>query len=146
MASRMSVSDQVGSSPPTRGTRAVDGQHLQLPRFIPAYAGNTSRAPCRRARAAVHPRLRGEHRKRWGWINETNGSSPPTRGTRVPLLSSNVPTRFIPAYAGNTSLARTEDASIPVHPRLRGEHLSTTAYKMGTTGSSPPTRGTQMNV
>ena len=91
---------------------------------------------------AIHPRLRGEHAKS-GWTHySTIGSSPLTRGTRMIARAIAQQTgsspltrgthahakmvirepRFIPAYAGNTSLG--ESSARP------------------TVGSSPLTRGT----
>ena len=73
------------------------------PRFIPAYAGNSEVISPSQAEKLVHPRLRGELTKIL--ISEAIpvGSSPLTRGTRkIRALSSGI-TRFIPAYAGNSS-------------------------------------------
>ena len=50
--------------------------------------------------------------------------------------------RFIPAHAGNTPLPLPSRFRLPVHPRTRGEHWSLASLAVGTTGSSPHTRGT----
>ena len=54
--------------------------------------------------------------------------------------------RFIPAYAGNTPSPRARSTPGTVHPRLRGEHAMVTAQSVGKAGSSPPTRGTPLQV
>ena len=53
-----------GSSPLARGTRRLRGRARTGPRFIPARAGNTGGTRSRGRRRAVHPRSRGEHRRR----------------------------------------------------------------------------------
>ena len=50
-----------GSSPHTRGTRVAAAHAVQLRRFIPAHAGNTSRRTRTPPGKPVHPRTRGEH-------------------------------------------------------------------------------------
>ena len=49
-----------GSSPLTRGTQAHSCQSCSRCRFIPAYAGNSSRGSRQSCKEPVHPRLRGE--------------------------------------------------------------------------------------
>ena len=71
-----------GSSPLTRGTPMAGHVYRGDPRFIPAYAGNTSHSAVALRMAAVHPRLRGEHRKALRTRIALRGSSPLTRGTR----------------------------------------------------------------
>ena len=53
--------------------------------------------------------------------------------------------RFIPAYAGNSYSLQIEEPSIAVHPRLRGELDQGGGIGVETNGSSPLTRGTQIN-
>ena len=90
-----------GSSPLTRGT---------LKQFLQTTSDTT-----------VHPRLRGELSVDWGILLNKIGSSPLTRGTHVLNDTTISPVRFIPAYAGNSALARQNAAQVAVHPRLRGE-------------------------
>ena len=91
-----------GSSPLTRGTLYP---HLYPPsgnRFIPAYAGNsTKRGPGRRS-GTVHPRLRGELTGTAVKFPIASGSSPLTRGTHNAPDNQKHRCRFIPAYAGNS--------------------------------------------
>ena len=91
-----------GSSPRMRGTLLSRPNPVHGFRFIPAYAGNTSRSPSPTARRAVHPRVCGEHCLCRSRSTELRGSSPRMRGTRC-LGQYMLPYfRFIPAYAGNT--------------------------------------------
>ena len=70
------------------------------------------------------------------------GSSPRARGTQyIDLLLTKVP-RFIPASAGNTGREQTPIGWCPVHPRERGEHLTSSAPVLSSVGSSPRARGT----
>ena len=89
-----------GSSPQARGTHFFPCQHLFSGRFIPAGAGNTA-AHCRSTTSCpVHPRRRGEHRRRPLIVYVTPGSSPQARGTLVIIETSSTTRRFIPAGRG----------------------------------------------
>ena len=130
-----------GSSPLTRGTRRDEYPVLGHLRFIPAYAGNSLLGFYRRSGRTVHPRLRGELLLTRCPLERTTGSSPLTRGTRVGIHFSdgingsspltrgthelaypnNQPSRFIPAYAGNSLFRMNRSSLRTVHPRLRGE-------------------------
>ncbi len=137
-----------GSSPPARGTPHPGRCPCVIQRFIPACAGNTDGAGQARLprHRTVHPRLRGEHAavERKG-IGEF-GSSPPARGTPVPMDYYPLKHRFIPACAGNTAEAMTISSCRSVHPRLRGEHAFIAVGDGGEAGSSPPARGTRVDV
>ncbi len=111
-----------GSSPHTRGTRAVLGVPLRQTRFIPAHAGNTAPIGQASCHHAVHPRTRGEH-----------------LGRHARALHSD---RFIPAHAGNTVGRWVRRTPAPVHPRTRGEHIDRDRPVKRNAGSSPHTRGT----
>ena len=112
------------------------------PRFIPAYAGNTRCSSTMSSTPPVHPRIRGEHllSGQGGWRDP--GSSPHTRGTPDSPSRQEYPTRFIPAYAGNTAPVSPLGPRLPVHPRIRGEHRARTYPGCPSPGSSPHTRGT----
>ena len=74
------------------------------------------------------------------------GSSPLTRGTPIKSEIKRLTSRFIPAYAGNSSSLTSSLVSSSVHPRLRGE-LHIMHYLFNTVnGSSPLTRGTLMSI
>ena len=134
-----------GSSPLARGTRAVVGAHLQHPRFIPAGAGNTCSQAKHFPLLTVHPRWRGEHSGSSSARRGSGGSSPLARGTGFQRLDDRGIRRFIPAGAGNTTRHAEARRERAVHPRWRGEHLSTCPALMVTCGSSPLARGTQVD-
>ena len=94
----------VGSSPLTRGTQRLVDDGRGRVRFIPAYAGNTAAFYRPFSDATVHPRLRGEHGRRNLMHSSRLGSSPLTRGTPPGVGPVPVRGRFIPAYAGNTTI------------------------------------------
>ncbi len=151
----------IGSSPHARGILRAKDQSAGILRFIPAYTRDTfpiSRAWLRRA---VHPRVRGEYKSEKQEVWCVYGSSPRTRGilegkqNRVKRLGSSprtrgillsvgrvqTPTRFIPAYAGDTRSGSLRCQGTPVHPRVRGGYpigLPRNEYRRG---SSPRTRG-----
>ena len=113
---------RTGSSPLTRGTRAVFSDNRTKMRFIPAYAGNSGIEPMHYLPSTVHPRLRGEL----------------IGGSRAPIST----VRFIPAYAGNSIFRPSLKAPRAVHPRLRGELITSEVIAAVSAGSSPLTRGT----
>ena len=92
----------LGSSPLTRGALGV----LRLPRnpvgLIPAHAGSTGGKRATSAPTRAHPRSRGEHSALRALRASCRGSSPLTRGARVPALSTRIRQRLIPAHAGST--------------------------------------------
>ncbi len=131
-----------GSSPRTRGTdrdRLADGQQA---RFIPAHAGNSATSAPRRRAGSVHPRARGEQRRRRRDLWCEAGSSPRTRGTVLKLGRAQFISRFIPAHAGNRPRRPPPTAAPAVHPRARGEQTIRSIAKTESAGSSPRTRGT----
>ncbi len=112
----------IGSSPRVRGTQQAAIYLIFHHRFIPACAGNTDISYLHASHSPVHPRVCGEHRCETLFSRSHVGSSPRVRGTRTCVgLSCGIP-RFIPACAGNTSVAKTYRRSRSVHPRVCGEH------------------------
>ncbi len=91
---------------------------------------------------AVHPRDRGERKNAHCHLTLTTGSSPRSRGTRIPFLSVRLQRRFIPAIAGNARLLPAATLPDSVHPRDRGERPASRAAKRMSDGSSPRSRGT----
>ena len=116
-----SASLTAGSSPHTRGTRLAHQRNSSARRFIPAYAGNAASVLSPSWPASVHPRIRGERFVVVDADMMFSGSSPHTRGTLSPDEPLQARRRFIPAYAGNATLAPVEYALLTVHPRIRGE-------------------------
>ena len=92
-----------GSSPHARGTLTATVIVEETRRFIPACAGNTLPVLHGTDYAAVHPRMRGEHRHFANVEGSNGGSSPHARGTQVVDQGAVRRTRFIPACAGNTN-------------------------------------------
>ena len=137
---------QPGSSPRGRGTQGGTDIETIEERFIPAWAGNTNFPEFHIHHPTVHPRVGGEHI----WISiscsSDIGSSPRGRGTLRYPNRRRVPTRFIPAWAGNTDFFDVPKIERPVHPRVGGEHIWGTRGVVGTDGSSPRGRGTRYPV
>ena len=119
---RSSLTITSGSSPHVRGTLIAAKPGRQVPRFIPACAGNASDP------LAVTVLL--------------TGSSPHVRGTLS--LASAIPGfhRFIPACAGNARPDRMAMLTMTVHPRMCGERLWSSPIFGDGDGSSPHVRGT----
>ena len=65
------------------------------------------------------------------------------RGTHVARVDRQAEFGIIPAYAGNTSLARSSTDSRRDHPRVCGEHWHCFSLFCGWLGSSPRMRGTR---
>ena len=139
-ASGLAVS--IGSSPRARGTLSRRAGCSSADRFIPAGAGNATRARRRAITATVHPRGRGErarHGCRWHRII---GSSPRARGTLHFADFRCCLHRFIPAGAGNAVLWGAGTGTDEVHPRGRGERGEQGELLLAADGSSPRARGT----
>ena len=92
----------LGSSPRTRGARGVRTVGARRYGIIPAYAGSTPKATVQITCPWDHPRVRGEHAGRTISHDESAGSSPRTRGARIPVVRYRVRLGIIPAYAGST--------------------------------------------
>ena len=89
-----------------------------------------------------HPRVCGEHSRRGSAGLSFGGSSPRMRGTRQLVGWRTPESGIIPAYAGNT---RAQPASLPAnwdHPRVCGEHSTSSKPPDVMSGSSPRMRGT----
>ena len=88
-----------------------------------------------------HPRIRGEHILVTPLQCFLHGSSPHTRGARGTGQPGALDRRIIPAYAGSTDDGALHRDAVGDHPRIRGEHPSTSGQVGGDAGSSPHTRG-----
>ena len=111
-----------GSSPHTRGARALNFSVDSESRIIPAYAGSTPGLTRSGALLRDHPRIRGEHLLTAKKLNDTLGSSPHTRGALVFAAVGLRLDRIIPAYAGSTPTGARLRTAPGDHPRIRGEH------------------------
>ena len=131
-----------GSSPRLRGTLDQLLAEWFVERFIPAPAGNATRAsrPC--CRATVHPRACGERKNANGTPSVSAGSSPRLRGTLGRIADNAARYRFIPAPAGNARLVGCSSSGSAVHPRACGERARGPVFAGVARGSSPRLRGT----
>ena len=111
-----------GSSPLTRGKRAVVFPLAGLAGLIPAHAGKTSTRRTRTSERAAHPRSRGENAVIDTLIADRAGSSPLTRGkpNQRPLRCR--ASGLIPAHAGKTLRIWGVSQLTGAHPRSRGEN------------------------
>ena len=130
-----------GSSPHTRGAHRDAFPRLSAAGIIPAYAGSTSSRYSRRASRRDHPRIRGEHARQSAQSVADKGSSPHTRGAPPLRAAACRHAGIIPAYAGSTTSSRTTRPTCRDHPRIRGEHPTSSACRSRKSGSSPHTRG-----
>ncbi len=117
-----------------------------LPRFIPAPAGNTLSNWSYSQSPSVHPRACGEHNAMQCTVPSVFGSSPRLRGTRTMYTRLCWYRRFIPAPAGNTTVCGLRYILTPVHPRACGEHDCCLRHSVYASGSSPRLRGTHHHV
>src|SRR5690606_6902663 len=92
-----------GSSPRSRGTRALGLRVRAHERLIPALAGNTPGRGKHYHALSAHPRARGEHSGVAVKPSTFGGSSPRSRGTRRRVGLPGAVLRLIPALAGNTA-------------------------------------------
>ena len=135
-----------GSSPRVRGTPAVQRNPQAVRRFIPACAGNSVVVEAKGRRRAVHPRVCGELPSRCCGQRGDHGSSPRVRGTLLPECTACVPTRFIPACAGNSVQQASKRLLLRVHPRVCGELRRIGGVNAPVRGSSPRVRGTPLSA
>ncbi len=131
-----------GSSPRARGTPQRRAPRVHRRRFIPACAGNAAARAETTARAAVHPRVRGERKFKPSCVATSDGSSPRARGTPAAAVLRDTERRFIPACAGNAAARGGAAGGGAVHPRVRGERGCFDAPAQCACGSSPRARGT----
>ena len=132
-----------GSSPRVRGTRALALFVAAGHRFIPACAGNSSTIATSRRWTAVHPRVCGELARVRNALARLLGSSPRVRGTHRLRARQERRGRFIPACAGNSSMANCQPCDSSVHPRVCGELGLLGSGEQRSVGSSPRVRGTR---
>ena len=93
-----------GSPPRVRGTLHLSHEDCHLSRITPACAGNTIHVACLFSIWWDHPRVCGEHLKRWRKSSRKEGSPPRVRGTLTVLSTPHLLARITPACAGNTIL------------------------------------------
>ena len=135
-----------GSSPLTRGAPLVVLAGFRRLRIIPAHAGSTHDPARFVAAVRDHPRSRGEHVVVMPGGPDHWGSSPLTRGAHTRHPPTQRVTRIIPAHAGSTNAQVPRRLRLPDHPRSRGEHSRRRRCRACENGSSPLTRGAQLEA
>ena len=135
------MTDRAGSSPLSRGIRALVRYPADTSGIIPALAGNTSVSRSSRPSNRDHPRSRGEYEARGVIAHDTYGSSPLSRGIHRFLGFGGCGRRIIPALAGNTTWRGQVGAAPQDHPRSRGEYIPALNFNVREEGSSPLSRG-----
>ena len=130
-----------GSSPRARGRLLRVVAAGDVAGFIPACAGETSAARCRRASSWVHPRVRGGDGRKAVSVTLDQGSSPRARGRRRAVVADREHQGFIPACAGETSCSDRSATPATVHPRVRGGDREQFGRQGDVEGSSTRARG-----
>ena len=130
-----------GSSPLTRGKRAISSSYSAGRGLIPAHAGKTDLSDVFGHFSRAHPRSRGENAAASAASLTMRGSSPLTRGKPPADRRDRGRRRLIPAHAGKTLEAVGLHDLCPAHPRSRGENSDTMLSLASIIGSSPLTRG-----
>ena len=113
-----------GSPPHARGTLLIALYTDCIFRITPACAGNTRFASNFLHLYRDHPRMRGEHLPWMGHSCSFIGSPPHARGTPNKLLQLSNGAGITPACAGNTAAGVGAGYCGRDHPRMRGEHFS----------------------
>ena len=131
-----------GSSPRGRGTLGQPDQLGGHVRVIPAWAGNTKSLLFRHHSSPGHPRVGGEHSVERAKAPSSDGSSPRGRGTHADRQRDVPQGRVIPAWAGNTVDVVALERADAGHPRVGGEHPTSSNASARRSGSSPRGRGT----
>ena len=138
---RLALVVDEGSSPLTRGKPPAPPTGRASRGLIPAHAGKTSWGPRSGRCCTAHPRSRGENEPEHKEEEDMQGSSPLTRGKRLPECLSRHWPGLIPAHAGKTWSDLYWGACAGAHPRSRGENKPSGALANIAYGSSPLTRG-----
>ncbi len=105
----LSIRENKGSSPHTRGAARLSAAVHGDPRIIPAYTGSSNSDIRSLFVASDHPRIHGEQEAVNARRVDASGSSPHTRGAAKDGLSWAHMTRIIPAYTGSRMLNGAQD-------------------------------------
>ena len=109
-----------GSSPRVRGKPVVETIHVDLPRIIPARAGQTPSPVSARTSRTDHPRACGANGQIKVHFNDSFGSSPRVRGKLALEPIPDRRDRIIPARAGQTVSVSWTGVASTDHPRACG--------------------------
>ena len=140
----ISLHQDPGSSPLTRGKRPARQPRHPLRGLIPAHAGKTHVEQGGDIGVAAHPRSRGENYFSGHFLVVLIGSSPLTRGKQTIGCARKYRVRLIPAHAGKTFPAALRLQNLWAHPRSRGENHLRGLGDTLPSGSSPLTRGKRL--
>ena len=110
----------LGLSPLTRGNRVCRRSTSDLPRPIPAHAGEPRPMQSFDCAIWAYPRSRGGTNQVFARIIAVQGLSPLTRGNRCDAQLFGRPIGPIPAHAGEPPPAPTNTSSARAYPRSRG--------------------------
>ena len=135
-----------GSSPRVRGSQAIITLDRDLPRFIPARAGEPLSARTIERLTRVHPRACGGAEGGPSMTYPAPGSSPRVRGSLVRDKNDATCRRFIPARAGEPPRCSPRWCRTPVHPRACGGAARFAAIFALSSGSSPRVRGSRRTL
>ena len=109
--------------------------------ITPACAGTTKLHLYTGSGSWDHPRLCGDHTTGMNPCGQSSGSPPPVRGPPAGALCEIAFTRITPACAGTTWRRQRNDFRQKDHPRLCGDHISSSVVNFPIIGSPPPVRG-----
>ena len=109
--------------------------------LIPTHAGKTPTPRPSPRCSWAHPHSRGENKGCRGSGGLGAGSSPLTRGQRVPGSEVGRRPGLIPTHAGKTRTRSARGRRSRAHPHSRGENGKLDDTKHTLVGSSPLTRG-----
>ena len=130
-----------GPSPQARGSLVRPRQDVAPVGSIPAGAGKPQCGRPAHSGTWVHPRRRGEATDRLYEAMQRRGPSPQARGSRDHRVPCRCRGGSIPAGAGKPKHAQSNLLMPTVHPRRRGEAVTTPAWIRGRWGPSPQARG-----
>ena len=113
-----------GSSPRMRGKLHRSHLRTDVPRIIPAHAGQTRSPNARRVPFPDHPRACGANKVKTDITDADQGSSPRMRGKRRRRQGRRPRIRIIPAHAGQTTSSAEAAPKATDHPRACGANMS----------------------
>ena len=135
-----------GSPPHTREPPHSDRIPQLQAGITPAYAGTTY---CNNLICCIrqdHPRIRGNHERKYLSAVIRPGSPPHTREPPEGPPGQGPDPGITPAYAGTTVLLAFGRAVHEDHPRIRGNHISIAFWSRSVSGSPPHTREPRLST
>ena len=133
-----------GLSPRVRGNPVRSGRDLELPRSIPACAGEPSWCRKITTRRKVYPRVCGGTCVQPGMTSSSSGLSPRVRGNQGQRLDAPADRGSIPACAGEPGIPMPPATRKQVYPRVCGGTPTIAPSRCGSSGLSPRVRGNRL--